>query len=268
MNWALPKISVITPSFNQASFIEETVQSVLEQNYPNLEYLIMDGGSTDGTLDILKKYEGSLRWISRKDRGQSDALNQGFRLATGEVLAFLNSDDRYERGALLRVGEFFADHPDVHWVTGKCRVIDSHGLEIRRGVTAYKNFWLKFGNYKVLLILDYISQPATFWRRTVIEKIGLFDENEHLAMDYDYSLRVGQYFTLSLIDEYLAAFRVHPASKSTKILEHFESDLFIANKYTRSRWIRYLHRQHNAWIVAIYKRWQAAEVNPSKGRTL
>jgi glycosyltransferase involved in cell wall biosynthesis len=254
MTSTLPRISVITPTYNQAGFIEETILSVLEQKYPNLEYLVFDGGSTDGTLEILKKYEQHLRWVSRKDKGQSDALNQGFRQASGEVLAYINSDDRYEPGALLRVGEHMRDHPQVHWLTGRCRLIDPSGREIRRLITAYKNFWLLFGSYASLLVLDYVSQPATFWRRSVIEKVGLFDEDLHLTMDYDYSLRVGQHFRLYPIPAYLAAFRVHPASKSSLVREHFDEDLAIARRYTASRLLRALHSAHNEIIINIYER--------------
>jgi glycosyltransferase involved in cell wall biosynthesis len=253
MSFDWPKISVITPSYNQASFIERTIQSVLDQDYPNLEYLVIDGGSTDGTVEILRKYDKHLHWLSEKDSGQSDAINKGFRNASGEILAFLNSDDCYELGALRRVGEYFATHPDAHWVTGKCRIINNQGRETRKLITFYKNLWLRAKSFKVLLVLDYVSQPATFWRRTVIEKIGLFDENEHFSMDYDYSLRVGQHFSLQVLDTYLAAFRVHPASKSRLVREHFDTDFAIAKRYTRSRILRGLHWLHNVLIVSVYR---------------
>jgi len=261
MTKTLPKISIITPSYNQAEFIDETIQSVLDQKYPNLEYLVIDGGSTDGTVEILKKYSHHLHWVSRKDKGQSDALNQGFLQASGDVLAFLNSDDRYEPGALQKVGEFMARHPEADWVTGKCRIIDSHGREIRKLVTAYKNFWLLLRNYNILLVLDYVSQPATFWRRSIIEKVGLFDEELHFSMDYDYSLRVGRIFKLFVVNDYLAAFRIHPASKSGLILKHFNTELAIAQRYTRSRFLHGLHSVHNGIIVTIYKRLQSVKID-------
>jgi glycosyltransferase involved in cell wall biosynthesis len=255
MNAQLPKISVITPTLNQVQFIEATIRSVLGQGYPNLEYLILDGGSTDGTVEILRKYEGErLHWISQKDGGQSNAINQGFHRATGDILAYLNSDDLYEPGALHAVGGYFARHPEAGWVTGKCRIIDGEGREIRRPITAYKNFWLRFGSYRVLQVLDYISQPATFWARRVIDRVGLLDEHEHLSMDYDYSLRVGVHFPLCFINTYLASFRVHPASKSRKIREHFNSDLMIARRYSNSRLMSRLHQLHNDLIVVIYER--------------
>jgi glycosyltransferase involved in cell wall biosynthesis len=253
----LPRITVITPSYNQGDFIEQTIESILGQNYPDLEYLVFDGGSTDQTVDLLKKYGQKFFWVSTRDRGQSDAINQGLQRASGEVICFLNSDDVYEPGALLKVGSFFADHPEAAWLTGKCRVIDPAGVEIRKPVAAYKNFWLRFKSYKVLLVLDYISQPATFWRREVIQQVGPFDESLHLTMDYDYSLRVGQHYRLHVLNENLASFRVHPASKSGFVQKHFDEDLSIARRYTRSKLLLRLHALHNALIVATYRRIQA-----------
>jgi glycosyltransferase involved in cell wall biosynthesis len=249
----LPRISIITPSLNQARFIETTIQSVLDQGYPKLEYIVVDGGSTDGTLEILKKYEKHLTWSSQKDKGQSEAINKGFRQARGEVLAFINSDDCYEPDALHKVGNYFALHSEAHWVTGKCRIIDEQGNEKRKLITQYKNIWLMLRSYKVLLVLDYISQPATFWRRIIIERIGYFDENEHLSMDYDFSLRAGKQFPLHVLNKYLAAFRVHPTSKSRQIREHFSSDLIIARRHTNSRILHNLHQLHNFLIITAYE---------------
>lgn len=249
-----PSLSIITPTLNQARFIEETIDSVLAQAYPKLEYIVMDGGSSDGTLAILKRHERHLTWFSQKDRGQSDALNKGFRMAKGEVLAYLNSDDIYEPGALLKVGAFFARHPQAHWVTGKCRIIDPQGKEIRRPITAYKNFWLRLRSYTVLQILDYISQPATFWRREVIERVGLFDENLKYAMDYDYSLRVGKRYQLWFINQYLASFRIHPTSKAGASADaQFIADLEILKSHTSAQWIIWLHKLHNCLIIPVYR---------------
>jgi glycosyltransferase involved in cell wall biosynthesis len=249
---ALPRITICTPSFNQGHFIEETINSVLNQSYPNLEYIVMDGGSTDGTVDILRKYEKHLVWKSEKDRGQSDAINKGFRMASGDILAFINSDDVYEPGALHKVGKFFAGHPQASWLTGQCRIVGPQGREFRKLITYYKNFWLLFKSYNVLLVLDYISQPATFWRRDIVKRIGSFDEGLHLTMDYDYSLRVGKQYKLWIINDYLASFRVHDASKSAFIHDHFNEDLSIAQRYTRSYLQIRLHRLHNQLIISSY----------------
>lgn len=252
----LPRITVITPSYNQGEFIGQTIDSVLGQAYPDLEYLVFDGGSTDQTVDILKGYGQKFFWVSEKDRGQSDAINKGLRMASGEVVCFLNSDDLYEPGALLKVGKFFAGHPEACWLTGRCRLINPSGHEIRKLITAYKNFWLLLNSYKILLVIDYISQPATFWRRDAIQKVGQFDEHLHLSMDYDYSLRMGQHYKLYVLPEYLASFRVHPASKSGFIQEHFDEDLSTSRRYTSSAMLVRLHALHNTLIVAAYQRMQ------------
>ena len=249
-----PRISIVTPSFNQGAFIEDTIRSVLEQAYPDLEYIVIDGGSTDQTLDVLKKHGNSLTWISEPDRGQAHALNKGVRLTTGEIIGYLNSDDVYEPGALLRVGQFFAAHPTASWLTGRCRTVDLDGNEIRRPITLYKNLWLKSRSRRALMILNYISQPATFWRRDVLAKVGGFDESLVYAMDYDYWLRVGRHYRLWTLDDYLASFRVHPASKAgSSASAQFKSDLNILRRHADSRLIALLHAAHNAVAVAVYR---------------
>jgi glycosyltransferase involved in cell wall biosynthesis len=256
----LPRISVITPSYNQGHFIEQTIRSVLDQGYADLEYIVMDGGSTDCTLEILRKYEGRLRWISEKDRGQSHAINKGMALATGDVRAFLNSDDCYEPGALMKVGRFFAEHPQAAWLTGRCRIMDQEGQEIRKLITGYKNFWLLTHSYKALLVIDYVSQPATFWRKEVVERVGAFEEANYYTMDYDYSLRVGQFTNLWVLPQYLANFRVHTGSKTGLAAKaQFDADLNVARRYTRSQLLLRLHALHNALIVWIYGRLQAGK---------
>lgn len=250
----LPRITVITPSFNQGDYIEATIQSVLSQGYQDLEYIVMDGGSTDHTLDILRRYDGQLQWISEKDRGQSDALNKGFRRATGEIIAFLNSDDRYEPESLLTVGRIFAERPDVMWLTGRCRNIDHDDNEIRGLITSYKNFWLRLRSFKVLQVLNFISQPATFWRREVYESVGDLDEGLHYAMEYDYWMRIGQQYRLSTTNVYLASFRIHPTSKAGSSADgQFETELQIIARHTRSPWVLGLHRLHSTLIVNTYR---------------
>lgn len=255
MTQTLPRISIVTPSYNQGEFIEQTIESVLGQGYPDLEYLVMDGGSTDGTLEILERYGDRLTWVSEEDRGQSDALNKGLRRATGEIVAFINSDDYYEPGALHAIGEFLARNPESSWVTGKCRTVDDHGREIRSAITRYKNFWLRRRSLRALQVLNYVSQPATFWHRRVLERVGEFDESLEYAMDYDYSLRVARHFRLDYIDRYLASFRVHPSSKAgASAHAQFDAGLEIARRYVRSPVLLGLHRAHNALTVGIYRR--------------
>jgi len=250
---SLPRISIITPSLNQGHFIAQTIESVLGQNYPHLEYIVIDGGSTDNTLEVLQQYSSRISWISEADSGQSHAINKGLRMASGEVLAYLNSDDIYHPGTLAAVGEFFASHPEAGWLTGKCRIIDQYGTEIRRGITLYKNLWLQFNCYQILSVIDYISQPGTFWRKDVIKEIGRFDERLMYAMDYDYSLRVGMKYKLWVLNKYLASFRIHPSSKSrSSTIAQFEEDLQVAKRYIPSNRLINLHGLHNALILRIY----------------
>ncbi len=251
---AYPRITVITPSYNQAGYIQQTIESVLDQGYPDLEYWVVDGGSTDGTVAILHKFGDRLNWLSERDRGQAHAINKGLTRATGQIVAYLNSDDLYEPGALATVGQYFARYPQAGWVSGKCRIVDPGGREVRRAITLYKNLWLRLGSHTVLQALDYLSQPATFWHRRVINTVGFFDERWHYALDYDFSLRVACHFRLHVIDEYLASFRVHALSKGrTGFAAQFEEDLSCAREHCPSRVLVGLHALHNRLTVTVYK---------------
>jgi glycosyltransferase involved in cell wall biosynthesis len=226
------KISIITPSFNQARFIERTILSVLEQNYSDWEYIVMDGGSTDATLEILKKYSDRIIWKSEKDSGQSNAINKGLRLATGDIVAYLNSDDTYEPGAFQKVADFFQNHPDKKWASGKCKIINENNQEIRKPITWYKNYSLKRYSYKKLLTENFISQPAAFWRRELLDELGYFSEEEHFCMDYEFWLRIGEKYEAGVIDEYLANFRYYATSKSGNVnKKQFQDELRLAKKY-------------------------------------
>jgi glycosyltransferase involved in cell wall biosynthesis len=248
-----PRISVITPSLNQGRFIERTIRSVLSQGYPDLEYIVVDGGSTDGTHEILRRYEGRLRWLSGGDNGQSDAINKGIRLSTGEIIAYLNSDDTYEPGALETVAAYFASHPSALWATGRCRMIDEEDREIRGLITSYKDMLLSRYSYRLLLITNFISQPATFLRRRAIAEFGLFDPAHHLVMDYDYWLRIGRVHRPGIIEERLACFRVHGASKtSSSFRRTFRQELEVSRMRSGSRLINVLHYANYLGICALY----------------
>ncbi len=208
-------ISVVMPAFNQARFIGRAIDSVLgQQGNFNLELIVVDGGSTDGTLDILRSYGDRIRWVSEPDEGQSDALNKGLALVAGEVMGWLNSDDVYEAGALGKVTEVFAAEPDTMWVYGKVRVIDEDDREVRRWLTRYKNRRMRRWSYPKLLAENWISQMGVFWRREAWRQVGDFNTDLHLCMDYDYWLRLGQRWPGRFIDEYLGCFRWYPTSKS------------------------------------------------------
>jgi len=251
----LPLISIITPSLNQAGFIERTITSVLTQNYPNLEYYVIDGGSTDGTINILHEKGNSLQWISEPDRGQANAINKGLSRVKGEIICYLNSDDELAPGSLRIVGEFFRRHPQAAWLTGRCKTINKQGQEVRRAITIYKDLWLLLRSRKVLLVLNYISQPATFWRRTIIDEVGIFDEDLHYVMDYDYWLRISNRYPLWIVPSILAYFRIHPFSKSGSTSHaQFEEELDVARRYTKSSILLMLHQLHKSIAIQVYRR--------------
>lgn len=252
---AYPKITIITPSLNQGKFIDATIRSVLSQNYPNLEYLIIDGKSSDNTLDILHSYSSQLKWISEKDDGQTNAINKGLYMASGEILTYLNADDLLLPGALARVAQKFVGNSDVMWVTGRCYIIDEHGQEVRRLITAYKNLLLRMHRPSLLFIADYISQPGTFWRADVYNKFGSFVEDLNFAMDYEYWLRLNTKIPLVIIPEYLAAFRVHPQSKNTNAghkNSYIDEEKKVVRQYTKSRFLLFLHDLHRKLMTTTY----------------
>jgi len=247
----LPKISIITPSYNQASFIEQTIESIQGQSYPNVEHIIIDGGSTDGTLEILKKSDSNIIWTSEKDEGQMDAINKGLRLATGEIVAYINSDDFYEMDTLKKIGEYFNQHPQVMWICGRCRIIKETGGEFFRPITWFKNFWLKRYSYNKLLAINFISQPTVFWRRKLIDEIGFLNCDLNFAADYEYWLRIGKKYEPTIINEYLANFRIHPKAKGTmSYSEQFKEELDIAKLYSPN-WVPVFFHYLVYWSIVI-----------------
>src|SRR5437762_13389355 len=158
---ALPTVSIVTPSFNQAQYIEATIRSVLEQDYPAIEYSVMDGASTDGTLNVLRRYEGRLRWVSQRDAGQADAINKGFAQTSGEILGWLNSDDTFARGAVAAAVKFLLDHPNIAMVYGDADFIDRSGRYI--GKCAHVE---PYDRHRLVHYSDFIVQPAVFFRRS------------------------------------------------------------------------------------------------------
>lgn len=190
MSDSWPLVSIVTPSYNQGRFIEATIKSVVDQGYPNLEYIIIDGGSTDGALDIIKQYAQRypcIRWISEKDSGQSNAINKGLKMAKGEIVAWLNSDDTYHDKAIFSAVAFLQTHPDISLVYGDANIIDKDG----NFVTKFP-YTEVFDLWRLTHISDYIMQPTTFWRRSVFDEVGYLDEGLYWTMDWDFWIRVGQ----------------------------------------------------------------------------
>ncbi len=219
----LPKISIITPSYNQGHYIEETICSVLEQGYPNLEYIIMDGGSKDNSVEVIKKYEKHISyWKSEKDKGQSDAINKGFKIATGDVINWLNSDDYYEKGALLKVGEAFSN-PTTNSYCGISRIFGNKGEYLSGGTDIY------FDNLEKTIGWARIDQPETFFRKSCFDKGGYLDEQFHYIMDKELWIRyLMQYGFNGLVKtkDLLAHFRVHDDSKTNNFQEKFKKETY------------------------------------------
>lgn len=220
----LPRISIVTPSMNQSHFLELTIQSVIDQNYPDLEYIVQDGGSSDGTCEVLKNYERHLtHWESVPDNGQAHAINRGFRHATGEIMSFLNSDDLLLPGTLNYVADFFNRNPDVDVVYGHRILIDTEGKEIGRWI-------LPPHDTKVIRWADYVPQETMFWRRRVWETVGgALDQGLRFAMDWDLILRFDEAGAMfARIPRFLGAFRIRPDQKTSSLMEtwgNFEMNL-------------------------------------------
>jgi glycosyltransferase involved in cell wall biosynthesis len=227
----LPLVTVVTPSYNQASFIEETIRSVLLQDYPALEYVVVDGGSTDGTVDILRRYDGWLAWTSEPDRGQTDAINKGLRRAGGDVLAYLNSDDVYLPGALRAVAGQLRRWPGTALAYGDCRVIDERGRDL--GLMPRHSFDLA----RAIQRAEFLPQQAVFWRREATQAVGLPDDSLHFAMDYEYFIRIARSFRVSYVPVAVACFRMHGASKSVSQSEaHWREALAVSSRHGLRPW--------------------------------
>jgi glycosyltransferase involved in cell wall biosynthesis len=251
------KISILTPSYHHADFIGRTIESVRSQEGDfEVEHIVVDGGSTDGTVEVLEGLGQDVRWISEPDEGQADALNKALAMAGGDVIGWLNSDDIYEPGALAAVADVFAREPETQWLYGKVRVIDADDREIRRWITRYKNIRMRRYHYRKLLAENWISQMGVFWRRDAGQAVGPFRKELHYCMDYDYWLRLAARWPGRFVDRYLAAFRWYETSKSgAGFADQFRQQYEVArdNAVGRHGWTLWWHRMHCARTVAIYR---------------
>lgn len=225
-----PRISIVTPSYNQSEFLERTILSVLNQNYPNLEYIIIDGGSDDGSVEIIRKYEKYITyWVTEKDKGQSDAINKGFEKSTGAILAYINSDDTYNPGAFSRIAAVFAERPGADIVFGNVMHVDVCDNVI--GECRFTKF-----NFTALIYEGgSLHQPGTFWKKDIYEKVNRINPTYRFCMDFDFFCRVAEIGKLRYVRECIANFRWHENSKSCTIdqiglAEHEE----IARRYRAS----------------------------------
>lgn len=230
-NSSLPKITVVTPSYNQGRFLEQTINSVLSQNYPNLEYIVMDGGSTDESVDIIRKYESSLKyWQSRKDKGQSDAINQGFTHASGDILCWLNSDDYFMPGTLHRVASLIKTGVP-HIVSGETiYLMEADGTKIN------SNAVYKSKNY-ALGVYCYIIQPSTFWTKETWQKMGPLSAELHFGFDWEWFLKAQKAgIEFDFFSETFSVYRIHDSHKTGSGGEKREQELIkIMEQYAGKR---------------------------------
>ncbi len=270
----LPSITIITPSFNQAAFLEQTIQSVLSQGYPALQYGIIDGGSTDGSIDIIERYRKQLDFaVIEKDNGQTEAINKGLKQAKGEIVGWLCSDDTLLPGALQTVGTHFMHQPKDDWLAGACAMIDIDGKQesvIRPGgVFTLEGILLRSDEHPFNL-----PQPGVFWRRSLHDQLGLLDESLHYCMDFEFWLRlVSAGYRPTLINDTLATYRLHDSSKSCAapmgfIREHIEVEgeyaksLPLMQRMQVARRLGYMHRASvlnaagcNPWSEVARRPW-------------
>jgi glycosyltransferase involved in cell wall biosynthesis len=247
------KITIITPSFNQADFLEQTIKSVVSQSHKNIEYLIFDADSTDGSVDIIKKYAKKypklIKWQSKKDKGQVDALNKGLKVATGDVIAYINSDDYYLPGAFNKVVATFEENPSAQWLVGNCQVTAknlSWTFKLKHLVPIHKSIsWLYLSNW--------INQPAVFLRKDLVSRVGKFNPKYNYAFDYDYWLRCSKVALPSRLKQNLAVFRVHSQSKgSSAFKDQFKEDYLTARRYSPSNLINFLHYLSYKLVIYLY----------------
>jgi len=257
-----PNISIVTPSFNQGKFLEETIQSLFNQNYPTLEYFIVDGGSTDNSGDIIKKYEDKIDWwVNEPDKGQSDAINKGFQKAKGDWLCWVNSDDILLPDVLEKVAKAFNKNPEVDIITGNVLYINEDDF-IVRCVRVPRMRWFFYRRS-----VGFFTAPAIFFKKELYEKVGGLDINLHYSMDIDlwHKFRLAG-ANIYHIKEYLGAFRVHsfsktgPRMKGDKIyFEHPETTLI------RKRYIPTVSKNTVRLFRFVYKLWQVVNLNYFRG---
>lgn len=242
-------VSIVTPSFNQARFLETTMRSVLEQDYPHIEYIVIDGGSSDGSVDVLRKYADRLAsWTSEKDRGQTDALNKGFARATGDILAWLNSDDVLAPGAVSAAVAYLESHPEAGMVYGDCDFIDENGQPIG-------HFPARQTDYRKLRQgYVHVPQQASFFRADLWRQVGPLDPSFYFAMDYDLWVRLARLAPLHYHPQLWAYFRLHGGAKTIAADDRCWPEMLRVHRRDGGSWLsvitaKYLVRKLAApWI--------------------
>lgn len=222
---SMPLFSIITITLNSERYLSEALDSILAQDYANKEIIIIDGGSTDSTIDILKSYGDKVRFLSEPDEGISDAMNKGIRIATGDVIAHLHSDDRYMLGALSKAARIFFNNPALKWLCGNGNYINEGGRDT--GPARFQKY-----SYEKLKSYNFIFHPATFIRREVFDEVGCFDNTLKYAMDYDMWMRIGRLHEPFQSDEFFTSFRRHSDSLSTRnALKAIDEEYMVRKRY-------------------------------------
>ena len=215
-----PRISIITPSYNQAPYLEQTIRSVLEQDYPDIEYMVVDGGSTDGSVEIIQRYADQLAWwVSEPDQGQADAINKGLAQVSGDIVAWLNSDDLYQPGTLAKIARVFQSHPEVGLVYGDVLSIDQDSK-------VFNVMRFRQSDLQDLLTFNIISQPGVFMRRIIQQKAGQLDTRYHYLLDHHLWIRMANQAPMRYLNETLAAARYHPDAKNIDQAARFGQDAY------------------------------------------
>lgn len=250
----LPIISIVTPSFNQGQYLEETILSVLNQDYPALEFFIIDGGSTDGSVEIIKKYAHRLTyWESKPDRGQSHGINKGFRMASGEIVAWLNSDDLLAPGALKVVAQAWQKNPRLGLISGQTEIIDQAGKPTGNVFGSEPNVI-----NSLLSSENPVSQPSTFFSTSALKEVGFLDETLHMSMDWDLWLRIGARFPMLFITKILSKSRTWEMTKTRTQL--------VRSGPEHIRIVKNFFKQNPDFLTSIQKRQALGSGYLRKGR--
>lgn len=264
----LPLVSLVTPTLNQGDFITQTIKSVLAQDYPLLEYLVMDGGSTDQTLDILRSVEMPFHWISEPDSGQSSAINKGWRMASGEILGWLNSDDLLRPNAIHTVARVFQESPEIVMIYGDCDYISLDGQLIGKYATGS---W-SYSNY-LTGVTNVLPQPSVFVRRTAAARAGWLDESLHYLMDYDLFLRIGLEGQVRQLPDTLSAMRLHTDAKSLRSLKGFGPEMiqviahiFNSDKLPENLLVYRAEAMRKAYLYAAATAYWGGDVQEARTR--
>lgn len=253
-NSLFPRISIVIPSFNKAKYIGITLDSIFTQKYENLEVIIQDGGSTDGTVNIIKSFTKKypISWSSKKDDGQFDAIGAGLKKATGVILTYINADDLYVNDSFRKVSDAYIKNPGANWFAGRGIVIDGMGREIAKSVKVYKDLLLRLSSYNLLLSNNYLIQPSIFFTKDAYRKYGPFSGTKNFITEYEYWLKLGSVSMPVVINGDIAKFRIENSTKTKRMSKALlQEDWKIVKRFTNNPLILALHAANNAGRLLV-----------------